>query len=103
MTQLDVMYRYAATPTEAVMRSVSRVREVYGIRQMQFDDAARTVRVEYDATRLSEAVVHQLLRRSGLEIVERVVLGVTPQELVPEMPVTPSVEVTTTKTPATAN
>jgi hypothetical protein len=75
MTQLDVMYRYAAPPTEAVMRSVRRVREVYGIRQMQFDDAARTVRVEYDATRLSEAVVHQLLRRSGLEIVERIELA----------------------------
>jgi len=102
MTQLDVMYRYAAPPTEAVMRSVSRVREVYGIRHMQFDDAARTVRVEYDATRLSEAVVHQLLRRSGLEIVERVVLASRP-DLAPEMPITPSVEVTTTKTPATAN
>jgi len=96
------MYRYAAPPTEAVMRSVSRVREVYGIRHMQFDDAARTVRVEYDATRLSEAVVHQLLRRSGLEIVERVVLASRP-DLAPEMPITPSVEVTTTKTPATAN
>jgi hypothetical protein len=102
MTQLDVMYRYAAPPTESVMRSVSRVREVYGIRHMQFDDAARTVRVEYDATRLSEAVVHQLLRRSGLEIVERVVLA-SPPDLSPEMPITPSVEVTTTKTPATAN
>jgi hypothetical protein len=103
MTQLDVMYRYAATPTEAVMRSVSRVREVYGIRQMQFDDAARTVRVEYDATRLSEAVVHQLLRRSGLEIVVRVDLTAATPDLTPEMPITPSVEVTTSKTPASAN
>ena len=71
MTQLDVMYRYAEPPAEAVMRSVSRVREVYGIRKLEFDEVARTVRVEYDATRLSQAVVHQLLRRSGLEIVER--------------------------------
>ena len=103
MTQLDVMYRYAAPPTEAVMRSVIRVREVYGIRQMQFDDAARTVRVEYDATRLSEAVVHQLLRRSGLEIVERMELTAATPDLAPEMPITPSVEVTTSKAPATAN
>ena len=103
MTQLDVMYRYAASPTEAVMRSVSRVREVYGIRHMRFDDAARTVRVEYDATRLSEAVVHQLLRRSGLEIVERMELTAATPDLAPEMPITPSVEVTTSKTPATAN
>src|ERR1700744_3008498 len=103
MTQLDVMYRYAATPTEAVMRSVSRVREVYGIRRMEFNDAARTVRVEYDATRLSEAVVHQLLRRSGLEIVERVELAVVAAELSPQMPITPSVEVTKTKAPAAAS
>jgi hypothetical protein len=103
MTQLDAMYRYAAPPTEAVMRSVTRVREVYGIRQMHFDEAARTVRVEYDATRLTEAVVHQLLRRSGLEIVERVDLTAATHDLAPEMPITPSVEVTTTKTPATAN
>jgi hypothetical protein len=103
MTQLDVMYRYAAPPTEAVTRSVSRVREVYGIRRMVFDDAARTVRVEYDATRLTEPVVHQLLRRSGLEIVERVDLAVAPLDLAPEMPITPSVELTTVKTPATAN
>ena len=34
MTQLDVMYRYATPPVETVMRSVSHVREVYGIRRM---------------------------------------------------------------------
>jgi len=74
MTQLDVMYRYGAAPTEAAMMALGRVREVYGIRHLQFDEAAKTVRVEYDATRLSEPIVHQLLRRSGLDVVERVSL-----------------------------
>jgi hypothetical protein len=74
MTQLDVMYRYAAAPTEAAMMALGRVREVYGIRRLQIDEAASTVRVEYDATRLTESVVHQLLRRSGLDVVERVSL-----------------------------
>ncbi len=78
MTQLDVMYRYGASPTEAAMMALGRVREVYGIRALAFDEAAKTVRVEYDATRLSEAVVHQLLRRAGLDVVERVSL-VPPQ------------------------
>jgi hypothetical protein len=103
MTQLDVMYRYAVPPAENVMRSVSRVREVYGIRKLEFDETARTVRVEYDATRLTEPVVHQLLRRSGLEIVERVDLTAAKPDLAPEMPIVPSVEITTSKTPATAN
>ena len=79
MTQLDVLYRYGATPTEPAMMALSRIREVYGIRQLEFREAERTVRIEYDATRLTEPVVHQLLRRSGLDITERV-------SLIPEQP-----------------
>lgn len=74
MTQLDVMYRYGAPPSEAAMMALGRIREVYGIRGLVFDEAARTVRVEYDATRLAEPAVHSLLRRSGLDVVERVSL-----------------------------
>jgi TolB-like protein len=74
MTQLDVMYRYGAAPVEAAMMALGRVREVYGIRSLVFDEADKTVRVEYDATRLTEPIVHQLLRRSGLDVVERVSL-----------------------------
>lgn len=74
MTQLDVMYRYDATPSEATMMALGRVREVYGVRRVTFDESAKTVRVEYDATRLTEAVIHQLLRRTGLDVVERVSL-----------------------------
>ena len=82
MTQLDVMYRYGAPPTEAAIMALSRVREVYGIRSLAFDEAARTVRVEYDATRLTEPIVHNLLRRSGLDVIERVSL--IPQQPEPE-------------------
>ena len=54
--------------------ALGRVREVYGIRRVTLDQAAKTVRIEYDATRLTEPIVHQLLRRSGLDVVERVSL-----------------------------
>ncbi|MDE1155479.1 MAG: hypothetical protein PW735_07075 [Acidobacteriaceae bacterium] len=74
MTQLDVLYRYGAAPTEAAMMALSRVREVYGIRKLEFQPAENTVRVEYDATRLNEPTVQGLLRRSGLDITERVSL-----------------------------
>jgi hypothetical protein len=74
MTQLDVMYRYGSTPSETSMMALGRVREDYGVRLVTFDEGARTVRVEYDATRLTEPVIHQLLRRSGLDLVERVSL-----------------------------
>ena len=74
MTQLDVMYRYNAEPSEAAMVALGRVREVYGIRRVDFKMTEKTVRVEYDSTRLSEATVHQLLRRTGLDVIERVSL-----------------------------
>jgi len=68
------MYRYGVPPTEAAAMALGRVREVYGIRHLEFDEAAKTVRIEYDATRLTEPIVHQLLRRSGLDVLERMSL-----------------------------
>ena len=72
MTQLDVVYRYSVPPSEAAALALGRIREVYGVRGIAFDEAEKTVRVEYDATRLNESSVHQLLRRSGLDITEKV-------------------------------
>jgi len=74
MTQCDVLYRYGASPSESASMALARIREVYGIRGLVVDERARTVRLEYDATRLSESIVHQLLRRAGLDVVERVSL-----------------------------
>jgi copper chaperone CopZ len=78
MTTVDVVYRYGKTPTEAAVLGIARLREVYGIRRVQFSEAEKTVTVEYDSTRLSEQVVHQLLRRGGLDVIEKVVLYAPP-------------------------
>jgi copper chaperone CopZ len=75
MTQLEVLYRYEMHPTEAAMAGVGAMRQVYGVRRIVFDEALKTVRVEYDATRLNDATVAQLLRRSGIDIVEEVPLA----------------------------
>ncbi len=74
MTQLDVMYQYGVAPTEAATMALAQVRKVYGIRHVQINEKDKTVRVEYDATRLTEPIVHQLLRRSGLDVLDRVSL-----------------------------
>lgn len=74
MTQLDLLYSFGAQPAEATMMALARIREVYGIRRLAVDEAGRTVRVEYDATRLTEPVVHNLLRRTGLDLQGRVSL-----------------------------
>jgi hypothetical protein len=68
MTTVEIVFRYAAPPTEAVGLALASVREVYGIRQLEFDRAAHTLRVEYDATRLNAAAVGNLVRKAGLEI-----------------------------------
>ena len=72
MTQLDVIYRYGAAPSERAQLALSKVRDVYGVRRVEVREAEKTVRVEYDASRLSGAAIHKLLRRAGLDIVETV-------------------------------
>jgi hypothetical protein len=79
MTQLDVLYRYGVPPTEAATLAISKVREIYGVRKLTFDEIERTIRVEYDATRLTESVIHQLLRRAGLDIVETLPMFTPPE------------------------
>jgi hypothetical protein len=91
MTQLDVLYRYGSAPSEQAMLALSKVRDVYGVRRMAFDEPAKTVRVEYDASRLTGAVIHQLLRRAGLDIVETVSMIPVPEDIAPPAPVQPSV------------
>ena len=90
MTQLDVMYRFGASPAEAMVMALGKVREVYGIRSLLVDEAARTVRVEYDATRLSEPAVHSLLRRTGLDLQGRVSLIPEPPAVLPEATAAPA-------------
>ena len=70
MTQLEALYRYDGHPTETAMFALGNLREVYGIRRLRFDRTARTLRVEYDATRLNAATVTKLMRETGLEITE---------------------------------
>lgn len=82
MTQLDVLYRYEGHATEAAMSALGNLREVYGIRRIQVDEEWKTIRVEYDATRLSRPVVFQLLRRAGIQVVEELPL-IPPQEAAP--------------------
>jgi hypothetical protein len=74
MTQLEVLYRYEQHPMEAAMIALGKTREVYGIRRIQIDPEWKTIRVEYDATRLNKAIVFELLRRAGVDLVEEMPL-----------------------------
>ena len=74
MTALDVCFRYGIPPGENEMLALKSVREVYGIRAIRFDEKNKTIRVEFDASRLNEANVEALLRRADLDITERLAL-----------------------------
>ena len=85
-TNLDVLYRYDLHPTEAAMIALGKARGVYGIRKIALDEQQKTMRVEFDFTRLNRAVVAELLRSAGIDIVEEISLVPAP---VPEKPPTP--------------
>jgi hypothetical protein len=77
-TNLDVLYRYELHPTEAAMIALGKVRGVYGIRRIVLDEKQKTMRVEFDFTRLNRSVVMELLRSAGIDIVEEVPAAAPP-------------------------
>ncbi|MDT7812751.1 MAG: hypothetical protein QOJ42_2667 [Acidobacteriaceae bacterium] len=77
-TNLDVLYRYELHPTEAAMIALGKARGVYGIRRIVLDEKQKTMRVEFDFTRLDRSVVMELLRSAGIDIVEEVPLSAPP-------------------------
>jgi len=85
MTTVEILFRYSGQPSEPEIFALANAREVYGIRRLSFDREANTLLVEYDATRLNAAVVTQLVRRSGLELIEELplVLPAPPPEPAP--------------------
>jgi hypothetical protein len=74
MTYLDVVFRYGAAPGENAFRAIDGMREVYGVRRVQFDERERTVRVEFDASRLKTEAVAKLLRQAGVDVREPLAL-----------------------------
>jgi len=75
MTYLEIAFRYGATPGEREMRAIDGVREVYGVQKITFDEKDRTVRVLFDASRLSEDSIAKLLRQAGIDLREKLALA----------------------------
>ncbi len=75
MTYLDVIFHYASLPGENELRAIDGMREVYGIRRVQFNEKDRTVTVEFDASRLKQDAVAKLLRQAGIDVRESAALA----------------------------
>ena len=75
MTYLEVVFRYGAAPGETELQAIDGMREVYGVRRVQFNERDRTVRVEFDASRLKVEAVARLLRQAGVDAREQLALA----------------------------
>ena len=78
MTTVEILYRYTTPPSESMTFALAGTRDVYGIRRISIDQEKRTLRVEFDATRLNAATVTKLVRLTGLEIAEELPLIAPP-------------------------
>ena len=74
MTAVEVMFRFGMPPGEKEMSALGKMSDVYGIRRLELKEQERTIRVEYDATRLNEGSVEKLLRSAGVDVRERMAL-----------------------------
>ena len=75
MTYLDVAFHYGAVPGERALQAIDGMREVYGVRKIVFHEKDRTVRVEFDASRLNEDAVAKLLRQAGIDLRDKLALA----------------------------
>lgn len=75
MTYLEIAFRYHTAPGEKEMRAIDRIREVYGIQRITFDEKESMVRILFDASRLKEDAVSRLLRQAGINLGEKLVLA----------------------------
>jgi len=70
MTYLDVVFNYASPPGENEMRAIDTMRDVYGILRVRFNEKEKSVRVQFDASRLKRDAVARMLRQAGIDIGE---------------------------------
>jgi hypothetical protein len=74
MTLLDVVFKYGMPPGEREMMALNSAWEIYGVRKIKFNEQERTIRVEYDATRLNDGEIAAILLRAGIDLREKIQL-----------------------------
>ena len=74
MTLLDVVFKYGTPPGEKEISALNNAWEVYGVRKIKFNEQEKSIRVEYDASRLSDGEIAGILRRAGIDLREKVQL-----------------------------
>ena len=79
MTKVQRYFQLQRPIDDALMEQIAVVNSIYGIERVKVEPSGNLM-VEYDATRLNAATVTQLVRRSGLQLVEDVPVLPPPAE-----------------------
>ena len=71
MTPVETTFLYHSDPGLLQLTALCCIRDIYGIRQIHLDETEHSVRVEYDASRLSNDDVALLLCTAGIDLCGR--------------------------------
>ncbi len=72
MTLVEVTYELQRPLTAQQMRQLGAFANTYGLRRFRMDDQNRRLSWEYDASRLKETQVEQVLRQARIPVLRRV-------------------------------
>lgn len=67
MTAVDIAFQCRMTPTERQMTALDLLHEVYGVRQISFEEKKGSIRIEYDVSRLTPADIAALVHGAGID------------------------------------
>ena len=72
MTLVEITYELQGALDEKQLRALSGFANTYGLRRFHVDGANRRLTFEYDASRLKDTVVEQVLRQANIPVVRPV-------------------------------
>ena len=85
MTKVQIHLWLQRPLDDEMMKKIRDANSIYGIEHIKILPSLTELMVEYDATRLSRPTILQLLRTTGIAVVEELPL-IPPQEAAPAAP-----------------
>ena len=73
MTFMSVTYELQHPLKREQFRALGEFANTYGLQKFQYDPATNRLQFEYDASRLRETVVEDVLRRARIPILRQVI------------------------------
>jgi len=72
MTYMTVAYELQHALNPEQYRALGAFANTYGLQRFHFDEKTNTLHFDYDASRLKETVVENVLRRANIPVLRRV-------------------------------